>query len=102
MAEWIKLASVDDIPEGTMKAVEHRYNQLVICHTEDGFHAVANECSHDFAPIGGGKLVGKEIVCPRHGAKFDMNGFPTAPPAVAPIDTFEVKIEGNDILVLLD
>ena len=102
MAEWIRVAAADEIPVGAMKAVEHRYHRLVLCHAESGFHAVADECSHDFAPISTGRFENGEIVCPRHGARFDMNGYPTAPPAVAPIDTYEVKVEGNDIFVQLD
>jgi 3-phenylpropionate/trans-cinnamate dioxygenase ferredoxin subunit len=103
MAEFRKVASVNDIPVGSMKAFEIRRNRLVVCNTGDGVFAVADECSHDSAPISTGVLHGKEIVCPRHGARFDVeDGSVKAPPAVAPIDTYDVKIEGEDIYILLD
>lgn len=103
MPEFVRVATVDEIPVGEMKAFEIRHNRLAVCHTEDGFHAIADECSHDSAPIGAGRLEGNEIVCPRHGARFDIrSGEVTAVPAVVGIDTFETKVENNQIYVRLD
>ena len=103
MAQFIRMASVQDIPMGGVKAFEHRYHRIAICHTEEGFHALADECSHDSAQISDGHIRGNEIVCARHGARFDIRtGAVTAPPAVVPIDKYELKVEGNNIYVLLD
>jgi len=103
MAEFKKVAKVKDIPNGSMKAFEIRHHRFVICHTGDGIFAIADECSHDSAPISDGELHGDEIVCLRHGARFDVrDGSVKAPPALVPIETYDVKIEGEDIYVLLD
>jgi 3-phenylpropionate/trans-cinnamate dioxygenase ferredoxin subunit len=103
VAEFVRVASVDDIPEGAFRAYEINFTRLVIAHTDEGFFAFADECSHDSEPFGRGELTDHEIVCPRHGARFDIRtGAIKAPPAVAPIDTYEIKLEGNDILVKLD
>ena len=103
MSEYRKVASVSDIPESGMKTCRVDHDQIVICRSGGKYYAVADECSHDAAPISTGHLRNHEIVCPRHGARFDItSGAVTAPPAVAPIDTFEVKIEGEDIFVRLD
>jgi 3-phenylpropionate/trans-cinnamate dioxygenase ferredoxin subunit len=103
MADFIKIATVQEVPEGTMKAFEYRHHRLVLCHTGDGIFAVADECTHDSAPISEGELRGDEIVCPRHGARFNVkNGSVKAPPALVPVDTYEVKVEGDDIYVRLD
>ncbi len=103
MADFVKIAEVDEIPVGEILAVNVNHREIVICHTEDGFYAVADECSHDSGPIGLGDLDGHEVVCPRHGARFDVKtGDVTGPPAVVGIDTYELKVENNDILVRLD
>ncbi|MFH1686082.1 MAG: Rieske 2Fe-2S domain-containing protein [bacterium] len=103
MADYVKVARVSDIPEGSMRGFEIGPHHIVICHAADGFHALADECSHDAAPISSGELQGREIVCPRHGARFSIiDGSVTAPPAVVGIDRFKHKIEGEDIFVLLD
>ena len=103
MPEYRKVAAVDEIPEGGMKSFRIGHEQIVICHSGGKYYAIADECSHDAAPISTGHLRGAEIICPRHGARFDVtSGAVTAPPAVAPIDTFEVKVEGEDIYVRVD
>ncbi len=103
MAEFGKVASVKDVPEGSMKAFEIGYHRFVLCHISSGIFAVADECSHDSAPISDGELRGEEIICPRHGARFNVkDGSVKAPPALVPIDTYETKVEGDDIYVLLD
>jgi 3-phenylpropionate/trans-cinnamate dioxygenase ferredoxin subunit len=47
-----------------------------------------------------GELVGFSIECPRHGALFDIrDGAVLSMPAVTPVPTYEVKVEGDDIFV---
>ena len=103
MADFRKVAAVADIPVGTMKSVEVAHERILVCHTETGFFAVADECSHDSAPMGNGHLHRNEVTCPRHGARFDItSGAVLGPPAVVPIDTFKVKVEGEDIFILVE
>ncbi|UCG62851.1 MAG: non-heme iron oxygenase ferredoxin subunit [Candidatus Zixiibacteriota bacterium] len=103
MAEFIKVAAVEDIPVGSVKSVWAHGRRIAVCHTEDGFFAVADECSHDYSPISSGQLRNGEIVCPRHGARFDIRtGEAKAPPAVIGIDRFEIKIQDEHIFVSVD
>jgi 3-phenylpropionate/trans-cinnamate dioxygenase ferredoxin subunit len=103
MAPFVRAASADDIPEGSFKAVEIGGEPVLIVHHPDGFYAVSNRCSHDSAPISDGAFKGNEVICHRHGARFDVKtGAVTRPPAVVPIDTYQVKIEGNDVLVQIE
>lgn len=103
MATFKKVASVKEVPVGSMKAFEIRHDRFVLCNTGSGIYALTDECSHDSAPISAGELREEEIVCPRHGARFSVkDGSVKAPPALVPIDTYEVKVEGEDIYVLLD
>ena len=103
MGQYVRVASVDEVPEGAMKAVEASSERFVLVHAKDGFFAVADACSHDSGPIVDGRIRGNEIMCTRHGARFDLRtGAVTAPPAIVPIDTYKVKVEGNDIFVYLE
>ena len=104
MGQFYKVAHKDDIPLGKMKSYEVDYDKVVICHTEDGYFALEDVCSHDSAPISDG-IINRhgQIVCPRHGAKFDCKtGEVKAAPAVVGIDKFEIKIENDMIFVYKD
>ncbi len=103
MAGFVRVATVDDIPLGKLKGFEVGRHKFVLAHSQEGFFAVADECTHDGAPISSGRVRGSEIMCTRHGARFDLKtGAVTAPPAVVPIDILTVKVDGADILVWLE
>ena len=103
MAAFRKVATVNDIPEGTLKGFEVAGQKLLVAHIADGFYAVVDECTHDMAPISTGQIAGNEIICPRHHARFDLEtGAVKAPPAIVPIDTLELKTDRDDILVFID
>ncbi len=103
MGQFVRVATTNDIPQGTLKAFVVGHQKFVIAHTTDGFFAVVDECTHDSAPISSGQVRGAEIICPRHGARFDIKtGAVTAPPAIVPIDILTVKVDGTDIQVWLE
>jgi 3-phenylpropionate/trans-cinnamate dioxygenase ferredoxin subunit len=103
MAGFVKVAATTDIPSGELRSYRVGHTRVVICNTGESYHALADECSHDSAPISDGDLAGDNIVCPRHGAKFNIHtGAVTGPPAVIGIDKYELKIEGQDILIRID
>jgi 3-phenylpropionate/trans-cinnamate dioxygenase ferredoxin subunit len=103
MSEFKKVATTSEIPKGEMRSFRVRHDQVVIAHTDDGFYAFADECTHDSGPIYEGQIKDHQVVCPRHGARFNIvTGAVEAPPAVVGIDTYEVKVDGDDILVKFD
>jgi len=100
MNDFQKVASIDEIPPGGRKSVVADDRAVLVFRIGDDFYAVEDVCSHDGQPLTDGPLHGTAIECPRHGAKFDIRtGKPLCMPAVEPIAVFEVKVEGNDILV---
>jgi len=103
MAPYHKIAAVADIPPGTVKAYRVGYADVLVCNVGGRIYAVANECTHDGAPISTGRLFKEQVVCPRHGARFNVaTGAVEAPPAILPLDTYEVKVEGEDIYVAVE
>ena len=72
--------------------------KILICHTEEGFFAVQDMCTHALIPLCGGFIKGTMISCPLHGAVFDLKtGAVLAPPASEDLKSYEVKIEGTTI-----
>ena len=100
---FAKVAKLGDIPEGQAIVVALGDTEIALGNVGGQIHAVANLCTHDGGPLGEGELLDHQIECPRHGARFDLRtGAVRALPAVVPIPTYEVRIEGDDILVDLD
>ena len=71
-----------DIPLGSMRPVTLSGREIVICHTKEGVFALDNICSHAHARMCEGRLRATRIVCPLHGASFDIrDGKVLGPPA---------------------
>ena len=73
---------------------------MALCNAEGQIYAIDDVCTHDGGSLDQGELEGFTIECPRHGARFDVRtGRVVALPAIIPVDTFPVKVEGDDVLV---
>ena len=97
---FVAAAKVDDVPAGAKKLVEVNGQSILLCHTKDQVFAVRNLCSHAYEALSDGRMKNGWIACPVHGARFDLaTGAAMNPPATMPIDTFEVRIEGDTIEV---
>jgi 3-phenylpropionate/trans-cinnamate dioxygenase ferredoxin subunit len=95
---FVKVGKAEDVPAGTAKVYEVGDRAIAVCNVDGTFYAIDDVCTHDEASLEQGYLSGYEIECPRHGACFDVRtGDVTALPAVVPIDTFPVRVEGDDI-----
>ncbi len=93
-----RVCSVSEIPPGASKVYEMGDRAIAVCNVGGQFYAVDDVCTHDEASLEQGQVEGYEIECPRHGARFDVRtGAVTALPAVVPIETFGVRVQGEDV-----
>ncbi len=101
MAEYIKAASIHDVPEGTMKTVVVNGKKIALIHAYGQFFAVDDTCSHEECSLGTeGFLEGETIICGCHGARFDAkNGNVLSLPATRPLSSYKVKIVDHDIYI---
>jgi 3-phenylpropionate/trans-cinnamate dioxygenase ferredoxin subunit len=99
---WLDAGTIHDIPVGKVKLVfsEAEELRLAVCNVDGEYYAIEDVCTHDGGPLDQGDLQGDEIECPRHGACFNVRtGQATRMPAVMPVLTYPVKIEGDRVLV---
>ena len=83
-----------------MRIVETGGLRIALCNVDGTFYAVEDVCTHDDGPLGEGTLVGREVECPRHGGRFDVTtGRATRMPAVVPVRTFPVRVEGDAVYI---
>jgi 3-phenylpropionate/trans-cinnamate dioxygenase ferredoxin subunit len=100
MSRYVKVSSVTDIPPGSRKTVEVDGIEVVVVNLDGKFYAIEDVCTHDGGALGEGKLDGHALICPRHGARFDVRtGAALKMPAVDPAPVYEVKVEGQDVLI---
>jgi nitrite reductase/ring-hydroxylating ferredoxin subunit len=101
MSEWIEVASNADFQVKDRKLVDLGENrQICIFKLDDGYYATSAWCSHQKASLAIGDVTDHQVMCPLHGARFDLRtGRHLSMPAVRPIAAYEVKVEENKIFV---
>jgi ferredoxin-NADP reductase/nitrite reductase/ring-hydroxylating ferredoxin subunit len=98
--DFVKVADTKDIQPSYMKEVQANGENICVVNIEGKYYAIGSICTHEGGPLADGKLEGCEVECPWHGSKFDVRtGEVTSPPASEPEPTYEVKVDGNSILV---
>ena len=103
MPQFIPVCKVSDLPEGGKTIVEVEDRVVALFHVGGRFFALDDLCTHDGGPLADGQLEGFVIVCPRHGAKFDIrDGRVLSMPATSDTVAHEVKVEGDDVLIKLN
>ena len=96
------VARKSEIADGSTKRVTVDGQSLLLCNVEGEIFAIEDVCTHDGGPLDQGELMGDRIMCPRHGAFFDVkSGAALTLPAIVPVQTYKVRTDGDDIYVEL-
>lgn len=100
---FVRIASTAELPsEGSAISVQTRFGRIGIAKIDGELFAFDDLCTHDDGPLvsADGKLEGKCVTCPRHGAQFDVtNGEVLRMPATEDIETYPVRVSGDDVEV---
>ncbi|MGB3544843.1 FAD-dependent oxidoreductase, partial [Rubrivirga sp.] len=100
MPDFVRVASVTDLADGEMRQVEADGTAVLLSRVDGEYHACTAFCTHYGAPLATGVLEGTTVYCPWHHAAFDVcSGDLCEPPALDALRSFEVRIEGDDVLV---
>jgi NADPH-dependent 2,4-dienoyl-CoA reductase/sulfur reductase-like enzyme/nitrite reductase/ring-hydroxylating ferredoxin subunit len=92
--------AVSDIAEGGVLKCRVGDEPALLVRREGEFFAIAAGCSHYGAPLADGAFIGHELRCPWHHACFDVRtGEAVGPPALRPIDTWNVVRQGDQVRV---
>lgn len=100
MCEYVEIGTVEDLEIGERLFVEIDDLPIVVFNIAGELFAIGDVCSHDDGPLGDGELEGMEVVCPRHGARFDLrSGRAVSLPAIVDIPAYPVRIVDGRIQV---
>lgn len=102
MSKEIEVAKVSEIAPGSAKQVEVDGEPVAIFNVDGEFYAISDTCTHAQASLSEGTVEDKVVTCPWHGAQFDLKtGKNLTMPAPMPVQTYNLKIEGDVIKVVL-
>ncbi len=100
MSDWVNVADEEDFPPGTFKCVDIDDVLVAVFNLDGEYHAIENVCSHEYAELTDGEVEGNEIICPLHGARFDIRtGEALTPPADEPVAKLPVRVDGGVVQV---
>jgi 3-phenylpropionate/trans-cinnamate dioxygenase ferredoxin component len=101
MADFKKVLTKADLPAGSGTVVEIDGTSIAVFNVDGAYHAIDNTCLHKGGPLGEGILEGSTVTCPWHGWEYDVKTGTGITNAQVKVKTYQVKVEGEDILVAL-
>ena len=98
MGQFVKVATVSEIPAGQGKLVEAGGKEIALFNVGGTFYATDNTCTHAGGPLAEGTLQGDQVECPWHGAHFNVKtGAVLTPPAGEGVASYPVRVNGSDV-----
>ena len=91
--DYLEIAQESELPNGERMFVDIGDTPIVIFKIAGKLYAIGDVCTHDDGPLGDGDIEDFNVVCPRHGAEFDIRtGKAVAMPAVVDIPAYPVRV----------
>lgn len=91
---------LSELQQGKPVKVEKNGKTICVARVGDEVFAVDDTCSHSDASLSEGDVTDFKIECWLHGAEFDLRtGEALTPPAVAPLHTYGVHVDGDSVTV---
>jgi 3-phenylpropionate/trans-cinnamate dioxygenase ferredoxin subunit len=100
LSDWIDIGPVSALGEGVPLSAEVDGVPVVVVRCGGDLYAVEDRCTHDGESFAGAQVESCELICPRHGARFDLrSGEALTPPAYEPVRTYAAREQDGRILV---
>jgi nitrite reductase/ring-hydroxylating ferredoxin subunit len=98
--QFVEVARLRDLPPGAVMIAVHGRDRVALANVAGQVFALAAACSHAGASLAKGRLEGFLLECPLHCSRFDVrSGRPSNPPAIDPVRTYEIRTDGDRILL---
>jgi len=97
---FMDIANEDELSPGERLFLEIEGKSIMVLNTGENLFAIEDICSHDNGPLGDGDIEDKRIICPRHGAQFDLlTGKALTLPAVEDIPAYPIRVKDGKIQI---
>jgi 3-phenylpropionate/trans-cinnamate dioxygenase ferredoxin subunit len=104
MSQVERLCARDDIEPGAARRFEVGRHRICVVRIGDDFYAIGDQCSHANFSLSDGEVYGedREIECWKHGSTFSLvDGKPQSLPATKAVPVYDVRVEGDDVMVVI-
>ncbi len=99
----VEIGSVTDFAEGKIHRIDIDDRKLIIVNLSGVLHALDGICTHAYAELNTGFLMGDTVRCPLHLSQFDVEtGEALSAPAEEPLDKHSVEVEGGKVYVVFE
>ncbi|MHB1872049.1 MAG: Rieske (2Fe-2S) protein [Steroidobacteraceae bacterium] len=96
------VVALEELPQGAMRCLTVDGREVLICRTREGVFALDNICTHAYARMHEGRLRGLRLICPLHGASFDVrDGRVLGAPATQPLARHTVRVVDGRVEIAL-
>lgn len=101
MERYYRLARRDELGPGEARDFLVNGWPILLVGLPERVHAVINRCTHAASPLKGGRVRRSSIICPLHGAPFDLQTGACLSKATPyqPLKIFPVRVEEDWIAV---
>jgi nitrite reductase/ring-hydroxylating ferredoxin subunit len=97
---FVKVGTIEEFGPGTAKMVTLNGKSVGVFNIDGSLYAIDDTCTHQGAPLSEGFCEGTELICPWHGARFDLKtGSNLSPPARTPVRAYRVQVVGNEVQI---
>ena len=101
MAEFVRVTGAADVAQGSGVVAEVKGQSVAVFNVGGTYYAIDNTCVHRGGPLGEGELEGDTVTCPWHGWQYDVKSGKSINNPSACVKSYQVKVEGTDIKILL-
>lgn len=99
---YIAVTATDTVAEKSFACFDVDGTAVLVCRFKNEYFAIENRCSHALSTFDGGRMRGYRIICPLHGAAFDIrDGSALSSPAKRPIRSFPLRVVNGMIEINL-
>jgi nitrite reductase/ring-hydroxylating ferredoxin subunit len=107
---FVKVGESSEVPVGKMKIFKVGEKECLVANVKGNYYAIGNRCTHAKGDLSQGSLEGNIVTCPKHKSKFDVTTgkvvsgpkMPLIHPKINDEPSYEVKVEGNAILLRIE
>jgi 3-phenylpropionate/trans-cinnamate dioxygenase ferredoxin component len=102
MSDLVRVCAVGDVPSGEARRFDVGRLRIALVRIDDDWYAIGDRCTHQDVSLSEGEVHAEslELECWKHGSCFSLtSGEPSSLPATRPVPVFEVRVDGDDVLI---